>query len=55
MNRIIQLGNIRDGTKSFSDPQTGRIYSMYGISPTLNTCQGGGARNLRLLWLINQK
>ena len=42
MNKIIQLGNIRDGTKAFSDPQTGRIYSMYGISPTLNTCQGGG-------------
>lgn len=42
MNKIIQLGNIRDGTKSFSDPQTGRIYSMYGISPTINTCQSGG-------------
>lgn len=42
MNKIIQLGNIRDGTSSFSDPQTGRIYSMLGIAPTLNTCQGGG-------------
>lgn len=42
MNKIIQLGNIRDGTKSFDNPQTGRIYSLYGIAPTINTCQGGG-------------
>ena len=42
MNKIIQLGNIRHGTKYCRDAQTGRIYSMYGISPTLNTCQGGG-------------
>lgn len=40
-NNIIQIGNIRKGTKTFGNPQSGRIYSEYGIAPTLNTCQGG--------------
>lgn len=41
MSKIIQLGNIRQGSINFQNPQTGRIYSIYGIAPTLNTCQGG--------------
>lgn len=40
-NKIIQLGNIRKDSKNFTNPQTGRIYSVDGIAPTLNTCQGG--------------
>lgn len=44
MNKIIQIGNIRKGTPKFSNPQTGRIYSIEGVAPTLNTCQGGRAR-----------
>lgn len=40
MNKIIQLGNLRKGTKNFTNPQTGRIYSAEGIAPTLSTCQG---------------
>lgn len=40
MNKIIQLGNINRENKKFSNPQTGRVYSINGISPTLNTCQG---------------
>ena len=41
MSEIIQLGNL---TKeyNFKNPQIGRIYSSDGISPTLNTCGGGG-------------
>ena len=39
--RIIQLGNMRKGTPRFSNPQTGRVYSIQGLAPTLNTCQGG--------------
>lgn len=42
MNKIIQIGNIRKGTQKFNNPQTGRVYSIDGISPTINTCQGGG-------------
>lgn len=39
---IKQIGNLID-THSFGEnPQRGRIYSDAGISPTLNTCQGGG-------------
>lgn len=41
MNKIIQLANLKRDYKNFKNPQTGRIYSIYGISPTLNTCQGG--------------
>ena len=41
MNRIIQIGNI-DNTGNFKDPQRGRIYSINGISPSLNTVAGGG-------------
>lgn len=53
MNKIIQLGNIRKGTKGFSNPQTGRVYSQYGVSPTLNTCQGGG-REPKVLVVTNK-
>ena len=39
---VNQVGNILN-TKSFGgNPQTGRIYSTDGLSPTLNTMQGGG-------------
>lgn len=38
--RCIQLGNIAVG-KSWDNPQSGRIYSVDGIAPTLNTCRGG--------------
>lgn len=46
-NEIIQIGNLRDGTKVFPNPQTGRVYSVGGIAPTLNTC-GGGRESLKL-------
>lgn len=39
-NKIIQLGNIRNNTENFDNPQTGRVYSVDGIAPTINTCQG---------------
>lgn len=51
MNVIIQVGNIRE-EKNFSNPQTGRIYSVYGICPTLNTF-GGGQREIKVL--INEE
>lgn len=41
-NFIMQLGNLKN-TESFGgNPQTGRVYSPDGISPCLNTMQGGG-------------
>lgn len=41
-NFIIQLGNLKK-TESFGgNPHTGRVYSPDGISPCLNTMQGGG-------------
>ena len=39
--KIIQLGNLRKGTQKFNNPQTGRVYSIDGIAPAINTCQGG--------------
>lgn len=41
MNKIIQLANLKEDTANFNNPQTGRAYAIQGISPTLNTCQGG--------------
>lgn len=40
-SKIIQLGNYREPSGKFDNPQTGRVYSPDGISPTLNTMQGG--------------
>ena len=39
--KVKQVGNIVT-TGNFSNPQRGRIYDADGISPTLNTMQGGG-------------
>lgn len=38
---VKQIGNYRQGS-AWDNPQTGRVYSVEGISPTLNTCSGGG-------------
>ena len=37
---VKQVGNIVDSS-GWDNPQAGRIYSVDGLSPTLNTCQGG--------------
>lgn len=39
--KIIQICNIFDYKGSFSNPQNGRIYDINGLSPTINTMQGG--------------
>ena len=39
--KVKQVGNIVT-TGNFKNPQRGRIYDADGISPTLNTMQGGG-------------
>lgn len=47
-NNVKQIGNISEGNSSWGNPQTGRIYSAEGISPTLNTC-GGGQREPKIV------
>lgn len=54
MNKIIQIGNIRKATPKFSNPQCGRVYSIDGIAPTINTCQGG-EREPKVMVKINSK
>lgn len=39
---VDQIGNIIGGTSFGGNPQRGRVYSVNGLSPTLNTMQGGG-------------
>ena len=40
---IKQVGNLFDDKeRGFKNPQTGRVYDVEGLSPTLNTMQGGG-------------
>jgi DNA (cytosine-5)-methyltransferase 1 len=43
MGEVRQIGNIVDDTNiGFKNPQRGRIYDANGVSPALNTKQGGG-------------
>lgn len=39
---IKQIGNLSDSNSFGGNPQVGRVYGADGISPTLNTMQGGG-------------
>ena len=40
---VVQIGNIVDDTNiGFKNPQRGRVYSVAGLSPCLNCCEGGG-------------
>lgn len=40
--KILQIGNlIPDEGRKFTNPQTGRVYDPQGLSPTINTAQGG--------------
>lgn len=39
---IKEIGNLKEGQQSWKSPQTGRVYDPKEISPTLNTCGGGG-------------
>ena len=52
-NNVKQIGSISDANSSWNNPQTGRIYSVDGISPTLNTC-GGGQREPKIVCDINK-
>ena len=39
---IKQIGNISNSTSFGGNPQAGRVYSVNGLSPTLNAVQSGG-------------
>ena len=39
--KLIQLFNILPPATKFQNKQSGRVYSVDGVSPTLNTMQGG--------------
>lgn len=39
--KIMQVENLRQGN-GWDNPQCGRVYDTNGLSPTLNTMQGGG-------------
>ena len=47
-SKIIEIGNLNPKEVGFTNPQTGRVYSTDGISPTLNTC-GGGQREPKII------
>lgn len=38
--KVMQVGNLRQGN-GWDNPQCGRVYDTQGLSPTLNTMQGG--------------
>lgn len=39
---VVQIANIGNINNFGGNPQTGRVYDIDGLSPTLNTMQGGG-------------
>lgn len=41
INEVKQIGNYETNS-AWDNPQTGRVYAVEGLSPTLNTCGGGG-------------
>lgn len=40
--KVIQVGNLYPDTPRFKNRTAGRVYDVEGISPTINTSQGGG-------------
>ena len=38
----MQIGNIMKGASGWDNPSVGRVYDRKGLSPTLNSCTGGG-------------
>lgn len=38
---VKQIGNMDADRENFENPQCGRVYDSSGLSPTINTCQGG--------------
>lgn len=49
---VKQVGNLVNTDSFGGNPQTGRVYSTDGLSPTLNTMQGGG-REPKILTVAN--
>ena len=45
-NQIIQIGNVYQ--TQFDNPTRGRVYSVKGLAPTINTCGGGGLQPMIL-------
>lgn len=51
-NEVNQLGGVAHQIESTRDnPQRYRVYSIFGISPAVNTAQGGG---LNPYWLVRK-
>lgn len=40
--KTMQIGNIMKGASGWDNPSVGRVYDQKGLSPTLNSCTGGG-------------
>ena len=38
-SKIIQIGNVLK--TAFNNPMRGRVYSVNGLAPTIDTCLGG--------------
>ena len=47
-DHIVELGNLLPQRGKWHSPQIGRIYSIYGCSPCINT-MGGGNRQPKVL------
>ena len=50
MDKILQIANIAESA-GFNNPQVGRVYSAEGVSPTIDTMEGGN-RQPKILEII---
>lgn len=53
--KLIELFNLVPPTGKFKSPQSYRVYSKFGLSPTLNTCNGGNREPKVLENMANEK
>jgi hypothetical protein len=49
---VIQLGNLYPDLPNFKNRTSGRVYSVEGLSPTINTCGGGGREPMIVVYDI---
>lgn len=52
---VVQIGNIAAYKGTWDNPQSGRIYSVNGICPTLSTCGGGNLEPKIVTEVMNER
>jgi len=54
MKKVIQIGNFLKRPNR-ANPNQGRVYSVFGLAPCLNICNGGGRQPYIIVKVNNNK